>query len=218
MNVRAIPRLVKNAVRRAIPDPIRARLKPYQAYVHSAKHWNEEYAGGRWDYLEEVGELAHYSVVVGYCSFFAKRGVILDVGCGTGILMHRLRTVGYASYLGLDLSEAAIKQAKLNQDETTRFEVANAETYHPAESYDAIIFNETLYYLPDPRAILLRYTQYLRPGGIVIVSMHRIVNSLRMWRLLEGVVPIRDAVSLTNTTSGLVWDIKVYTAPASSQR
>jgi 2-polyprenyl-3-methyl-5-hydroxy-6-metoxy-1,4-benzoquinol methylase len=213
MNVQTVQHHVKKALRWVVPQEVRARLKRYQAEVYPAKHWNAEYASGRWDYLEKFGELAHYSVVVGYCAFFKPRGAILDVGCGTGILMHRLRTVGYASYLGVDLSEKAIEHARISQNGTTRFEVANAEIFQPPESYDVIIFNEILYYLPDPRGVFLRYARYLRPRGIIIVSMHRITNTLRMWRLLEGVAPIHDAVRLAN--DGLRWDIKVYAGPES---
>jgi 2-polyprenyl-3-methyl-5-hydroxy-6-metoxy-1,4-benzoquinol methylase len=208
MNVQTVKHLVRKALRSVIPEELRARIKPYQAEVYLSKHWDAEYASGRWNYLGQFGELAHYSVMAAYCAFFKPQSAILDVGCGTGILMHRLRTVGYASYLGFDISEKAIEQARINQNETTRFEVANAETFQPPESYDVIIFNESLYYLPDPRGVLLRYAKHLRSGGIIIVSTYRVTNNLRMWRLLDGVAPILDAVSLKN--DGTRWDIKVY--------
>ena len=210
MNARALPRMLKNALCRTVPVAVLTCLKPYKAHVYAAKNWNKEYASGQWDYLEQVGEVARYSVMAGYCSFFKGRGAILDIGCGTGVLMRRLREIGYGSYLGVDLSGEAIRRAKADEDETTRFEVADAATFVPNQDYDAIIFNEILYYLPEPRGILRRYANHLRPNGIMIVSMHRAANSLRTWRLLKSVAPIRDAVSLTNTTSRLSWDIKVY--------
>jgi 2-polyprenyl-3-methyl-5-hydroxy-6-metoxy-1,4-benzoquinol methylase len=80
-------------------------------------------------FLGDVSELARFSIVVGYCSILRSNGFILEVGCGPGVLMRRLRTVGYASYFGVDLSKEAIEQAKVNQNENTRFQVANAETF-----------------------------------------------------------------------------------------
>jgi hypothetical protein len=58
VNVRTIAHLVKhNALRRTVPEPVLARLKPYQAHVYAAKDWNAaEYASGRRDFLEQVRE------------------------------------------------------------------------------------------------------------------------------------------------------------------
>jgi 2-polyprenyl-3-methyl-5-hydroxy-6-metoxy-1,4-benzoquinol methylase len=156
-------------------------------------------------------------VVVGYCSSIKPHSAILDVGCGTGILIRQLRTAGFISYLGVDLSEKAIEQAKKHQSEVVRFEVANAEAFQPREEYDVIIFNEILYYFPDPRRVVSRYAEYLRSGGIVIISMHRTPNSRKIWRLLEGCGNVRDAVCVTNTINRLTWDIRVYAKPEGTQ-
>jgi 2-polyprenyl-3-methyl-5-hydroxy-6-metoxy-1,4-benzoquinol methylase len=142
---------------------------------------------------------------------------ILEVGCGPGILMRRLRKVGYANYCGVDQSKKAIEQAKVDENETTRFEVADAETFQPLERYDVIVFNEMMFYLANPRKTFLRYAKHLRQGGVLIISMYRADNILRMWSLLEGVAPICDAVTVINSAKGLTWDIKVYTNPKASK-
>jgi len=90
------------------PTTVPASIRDYQAKVHSAKRWDEEYANGRWDYLENLSELARFCIVVGYCAFLKPKSSILEVGCGSGILMRRLRVVGYSSYFGVDLSREAI--------------------------------------------------------------------------------------------------------------
>jgi 2-polyprenyl-3-methyl-5-hydroxy-6-metoxy-1,4-benzoquinol methylase len=224
MNVQTARQMIKQAlrlvvpakVRAFIPQQLRARLVPYQPEVCSAEQWDEEYGSGRWDYLGDVSELARFSIVVGYCSILRPNGSILEVGCGPGILMRRLRTVGYASYFGVDLSKEAIEQAKVHQNENTRFQVANAETFQLSECYDVIVFNEMMFYLTDPRGVFLRYAKHLRPGGMVIISMYRADNSLRMWRLLEGAAPVRDAVTVANSTRGVTWDIKLYGEPGGS--
>jgi hypothetical protein len=45
-------------------------FEPYRAEVHHADRWDEEYANGRWDHLENLAELSRFSIVVGYCAFF----------------------------------------------------------------------------------------------------------------------------------------------------
>jgi 2-polyprenyl-3-methyl-5-hydroxy-6-metoxy-1,4-benzoquinol methylase len=189
-----------------------ACLGDYQAEVHSAERWDEEYANGTWDYLENLSELARFSIVVGYCAFYKPKGSILEVGCGPGILMRRLRVVGYSSYFGVDHSKEAIERTKGDQNENTRFEVANAETFEPRESYDVSIFNEMMYFLTHPKEAFIRCAKHLRPAGIVIVSMYRTDRSLPMWRLLEGAAPILDAVTVISKIKDLTWDIKVFGA------
>jgi len=187
-----------------------AQAKDYAAEIHSAEEWDNEYARGRWDYLGNVSELARFSIVVGSCAFWKPNGSILEIGCGPGILMRRLRLVGYANYFGVDLSKKAIERTKVDQNVNTRFAVASAETFEPSEKYDVIIFNEMMYFLADPKGTLLRYAKHLHKGGILIVSMFRADRSLPMWRLLEGTVPVLDAVTVISTAAGLMWDIKVF--------
>lgn len=205
-------RLISSKVLALIPR-LRVPLEPYQAEVHSADLWDEEYVNGRWNHLGDVSELSRFSIVVGYCAFLKPDGFILEVGCGPGILMRRLRKVGYANYCGVDQSKKAIEQAKVHENEITRFEVADAETFQPLERYDVIVFNEMMFYLANPRETFLRYAKHLRPGGVLIISMYRADNILRMWSLLEGVAPICDSVTVINSAKGLTWDIKVYTKP-----
>jgi 2-polyprenyl-3-methyl-5-hydroxy-6-metoxy-1,4-benzoquinol methylase len=192
------------------PSQSPACLGNYQAEVHSAEQWDEEYANGRWDYLGNLSELARFSIVLGNCAFFKPKSSILEVGCGPGILMRKLRAVGYSSYFGVDLSKEAIERTKGDQNENTRFEVANAETFEPSESYDVIVFNEMMYFLTDPKGAFMRFAKHLRPAGIVIVSMYRADRSLPMWRLLEGAAPVLDSVTIISNVMSLTWDIKVF--------
>ena len=80
--------------------------------MNDAAQWNEEYVSGRWDFLGQLDELCRFSIVVGYCAFLKPDAYILEVGCGPGVLMRRLRMVGYSYYCGVDQSEKAIEVAK----------------------------------------------------------------------------------------------------------
>src|ERR1700675_4569194 len=100
-------RLIPSKVRALIPRQLRAPLEPYQAEVHSADQWDQEYVNGRWDHLGNVSEFSCFSIVGGYCAFLKPDGFILEVGCGPGLLMRRLRKIGYANYCGVDQSKKA---------------------------------------------------------------------------------------------------------------
>jgi ubiquinone/menaquinone biosynthesis C-methylase UbiE len=99
---------------------------------------------------------------------------VLDIGCGVGdVALLAGELVGpYGSVLGIDRSAAAVKTAErrvaqAKQDCGIRFAVADLDSFHPDETFDAIIGRLILMYLPDPAAALRRLVRHLRPGGIL---------------------------------------------------
>jgi SAM-dependent methyltransferase len=154
----------------------------------------QQYESGHWDFLRSLGELGRFSVVVGYVNTLAPGGAVLDVGCGEGLLFQRLQPRDGSRYLGLDLSSAAI--AKASQAGSGPFVCADAETYMPADTFDAIVFNESLYYFRDPLATAARYFAALRPNGIVIVSTY--ARSRRARSILRALK--RTSVLVDETT------------------
>jgi 2-polyprenyl-3-methyl-5-hydroxy-6-metoxy-1,4-benzoquinol methylase len=184
------------------------KLLPYRPIRVCRENWEREYESHDWDCLKGIGELAHYSVIVGYCEYFDKLGAVLDVGCGEGILQERLRRCEYSRYVGIDISAEAIRRASRRQDETTRFVQADVATYEPDQRFDTIIFNECMYYLEDPLAVLRKFEAALTDGGLFIVSMHETERSRRLWKTLESVHVVEDEVIVTNH-SRVSWAIKV---------
>ena len=212
--------LLRRGLRAGLPEVIRERIRPivigamkvlrlpYIACSVSKERWEQEYAAGTWKYVEELRELARYSVIIGYGAYFKPGGSVLDVGCGTGLLQRRVRALGYSHYLGIDGSETAIAQALQERDARTEFLCADAEIYAPQESFDVIIFNEILYYLSDPVGIFQRMARALNPEGIVVVSMRQTPNSPPIWRSLDRVARTLDAVMVANQNRP--WEIKVF--------
>ena len=204
---RIVGRLLRGGLRAVVPEAALAPLLPYRKI--SRERWNQEYAEGRWRGLEDVRDLARYSVIIGYCDHYRPGGGLLDVGCGEGILQRRLSQGGYGRYLGLDCSEEAISGARTRRDAHTEFCCADAENYEPQESFDIIIFNEVIYYFANPVAVVLRLARNLNPGGIIIVSMFRRGTSHAIWGALDRVLRLEDAVTVTNKDRAS-WDIKVF--------
>src|ERR1039458_2921005 len=79
--------------------------------------WESTYEGGKWDYLNQLKELAHYSVIIGYINYFKHNGAVLDVGGGEGILFDRMRSCSYSRYVGIDISQIAIGHASKKKTE-----------------------------------------------------------------------------------------------------
>jgi SAM-dependent methyltransferase len=134
--------------------------------------WDQEYGEGVWDYLSDAREVAHYAVQAALVSHFSAGDLILDVACGEGILQRYLKPWGYARYLGIDKSQAAIERANVRQDDRTQFVVAEAETFVPSHMFTCIAFSECLYYFSDPNHVVQQYSQWLMGGGIMVTSVY----------------------------------------------
>jgi SAM-dependent methyltransferase len=161
--------------------------------------WDRQYAAGSWEFMAEAGEWMRYSTLIGLLAAHKPGGSVLDVGCGAGLLFQRYKAYGYTRFVGVDISAAAIARLAAEQDERTRFVCADAEQFVPDGQFDAILFNETLYYLHEPFVSVERYSRFLAPTGILLVSTFaaspRAVAILRglkrRWRQLDEVTTSR---------------------------
>lgn len=176
----------------------------------SKEQWEKQYSSGEWSFLSTIHEAAHYSIIAGYLDYFKKYDLILDVGCGEGILQQRMQTVGYKKYVGIDISEQAINKARLKENDRTSFIRAEADKLNFEKNYyNAIIFNEILYYLETPLEIVKKYEDYLRPEGIFIISMCTHRKSRSIWKNLDAYYSFADETKVTNQKRNS-WVIKCW--------
>ena len=89
-----------------------SRVLPYRKMAGGRERLDVQYARGSWDYLRSLDELARFSVLAGYCHYLKPNGRILEIGCGEGILQERLDPARYARYVGVDISEEAVRRAQ----------------------------------------------------------------------------------------------------------
>jgi len=99
---------------------------------------------------------------------------IVDIGCGGGILAESMAAQG-ALVTGVDLSEKALKVAKLHQLETGvqleyRLIAAEALAEEQPETYDIVTCMEMLEHVPDPVSTLGACARLVKPGGWVFLS------------------------------------------------
>ncbi|HEX2762136.1 MAG TPA: class I SAM-dependent methyltransferase [Rhizomicrobium sp.] len=172
-------------------------LTGYRPQRVSPETWDAEYRSGQWDYLRRMDSLAGLISILGYCQYLNPAS-ILDVGCGEGLLAEKLKVLPYTSYLGIDVSREAIASAAARLgDARSRFEVAEAESFQSDACFDVIVFNQSLYYLPDPAAVMRHYGALLAPKGRIIVSMTHNARTRAAWPLVETVLRIEDAMTIT---------------------
>ena len=99
---------------------------------------------------------------------------VLDVGCGGGILTEAMAGLG-AQVTGIDLSEKALKVAKLHLYESGRsvdYQLVSAEDFaaQHAGEFDVVTCMEMLEHVPEPASVVAACSRLVKPGGWVFFS------------------------------------------------
>lgn len=186
---------------------------PYRGEPTDREQVDREYRTGQWDSLKTLAELPRYYVIAGYCERFRPMPAVLDIGCGEGFLQQALGR--YTAYVGLDLSGEAIARARGREDERTRFVQGDVYAFTPDRRFDAVVFNESLFYMRDPIAALRRFDGALEPGGVFIVSIYEMGLDRRIWKMLRADYETIAGVRLEDEER-LSWIVRVL-RPRSGQ-
>lgn len=103
-------------------------------------------------------------------------GMVLDVGCGYGVLVPYLKQSGLRASLihGMDLSSEMIKHAQAFYPDVASLEVANFLTLDKDQTkkYRAVLFCSSLHDLPDMQAALYKARDLLEPNGGTLIIVH----------------------------------------------
>ena len=99
--------------------------------------------------------------------------IVMDMGCGGGILTESLANASPLKITGIDLEPNAIEVAKKHaQSSQLKIEYLNESIEdHPLErQYDVITCLEMLEHVPVPELLLNKLCMHLKPGGSLFLS------------------------------------------------
>jgi SAM-dependent methyltransferase len=154
---------------------IRGLLKRYGPSKLKMHLWDQEFSGRHWDFIDDTTGDCVYS----HLEKHSKNGSILDLGCGPGNTANELSDKSYDTYVGVDISQAALRKAGRRTEQNgrtfkNRFVCADFIEYVPTQRFDVILFRESMYHVPLGRvkATLDHYSKYLADGGVFIVRMN----------------------------------------------
>jgi len=99
---------------------------------------------------------------------------VLDVGCGTGVLLHQLAgLVEGGEVVGVDISQTMVDEATKRAEDirgNLKFEKRNALALGiPDNTFDAAMSSVVFQHLPDPEQALSEMIRVTKPGGIVTI-------------------------------------------------
>jgi len=90
---------------------------------------------------------------------------ILDVGCGTGILLNALGDVGFTNLLGVDPFLSA------DVEYENGVKLLKKTIHEIAAEFDVIMFHHAFEHIPDPGPTLEAVHELLAPGGSCIIRV-----------------------------------------------
>jgi len=95
---------------------------------------------------------------------------VLEVGCGSGSFLERLKNQGVKEIIGIDLNETALREAKkkgLRVLKTTIEELAKYEN----QTFDVICSFQVLEHVANPRSFLNASIKLLKTKGRLIIAV-----------------------------------------------
>ena len=159
---------------RRLRDRFHDLLQTHGSAATKQRLWDTEFARGRWDGLDATTGDCVYSRI----ERSASGGSILDLGCGSGSTANELNEKSYNEYTGVDISEVALAKARRRTEangrtEKCRFLRGDVVSYEPKKQFDVILFRDSIYYIKRSliMSTLMRYSQWLREGGVFIVRI-----------------------------------------------
>ena len=129
---------------------------------------------------------------LGVAGPFAQGRDVLEVGCGTGLILSRLAAVARRAE-GVDLSPGMLEKARsrgLNVKEAS----ATALPY-PDASFDVVVSFKVLAHVPDILLALSEMARVCRPGGYVLAELYNPWSLRFLAKRLAGPGKISDGRS-----------------------
>lgn len=96
---------------------------------------------------------------------------ILDLGCGNGNVLEKIKLKSDADLYGLDLSEKMIESAKEKLGARVELKVGDAEQLpYDDNQFEVIVCNASFHHYPNPDQVLLEIRRVLKPNGTLVLG------------------------------------------------
>jgi len=118
-----------------------------------------------------------------FASRFVHGGEVLEVGCGTGLILQRLSRLASRA-VGVDISPGMLEKARARGLEV--YEGSATALPFDDASFDVTCAFKVLPHVPDLKRALAEMARVTRPGGILLVELY---NPMSLRGLMKRVGP-----------------------------
>lgn len=131
---------------------------------------------------------------------------MLDVGCGSGILLNELKPV-VPSITGCDLSDVLLQRVR-KEKKIEQLVAADLKSLpFASNSFQSLLCSEVLEHLPNPKRAIQEIARVLKPGGKALIT----TPHLHCYDGLEGKTQcISRAIAWTNRVRRLLHRPPIY--------
>jgi 2-polyprenyl-3-methyl-5-hydroxy-6-metoxy-1,4-benzoquinol methylase len=176
--------------RRVTPSPSADELKAFYAGEYfQASHGTYAQAYSETE-IEHRNLLAQLMLAGIEEARGAKRGKLLEIGCGEGWFLAAADAAGYAAQ-GLDFSEAGLTRFHPQFLDRARFgdafEILDG-LIAAGERVDVCVMEHVLEHVVDPEALLARLPGLLNPGGVVAITVPNDFSPLQLAARAAGAI------------------------------
>jgi len=145
------------------PAPSEHELDGY--YPQGYHSTTKRYRGG----LDRVLGMVHRSRIRAIERLAGGRGSVLDIGCGPGVLINQMRSLGWR-VRGTERSPSAAQQARdVFQLDVSAVDVD--ELVAAGATYDAVVLWHVAEHLRAPGETIRGIARLLRPGGVLLIAV-----------------------------------------------
>jgi len=133
---------------------------------NTRRYWDRKYSSNH-GFHEDHQTFLHEQVL----ARLPERATVLDLGCGVGVLLEKLRRTG-RSPVGMDFSGVAVRQCREKGFEAVRARLPDVGPL-AGRDFGAVTCLETLEHLDDVEAVLRAADSVLAGGGVFICTVPR---------------------------------------------
>lgn len=133
---------------------------------------NKLYKESEFTYFDEAEYLKET-----YWNYFKKLKVnnknskVLDIGCGNGFFLEKLKNMGYANLFGVEPGKKMVSQAPAWLRKNIKINVLKPGLFRNG-TFDAVCFFHTLDHVYEPDVVVKNIYKLLKKDGKVLVIVH----------------------------------------------
>lgn len=147
---------------------VRAKPAPNDAELARAYPRSYHARGFQQEVLRRAGDVFGRREARRLAELGGFRGRVLDVGCGEGSFLVRLRSAGWQGQLcGLEPEAGAAARARARG---IGVEEGTIERFDTSETFDLVVLRHVIEHVRDPLVVLDRIHGVLRPGGTLYLA------------------------------------------------
>lgn len=125
-----------------------------------------------WDAMMEPSGAKH--IAIAQLAYVRESSRVLDIGCGTGIMVPAYLQMGASRIVGLDLSQNMIDNARKNfadvSTSTLSFLCEDVLMFDESDCFDCVVMYNCYPHLMNKEALVKKVADLLVPGGRFLVA------------------------------------------------